>query len=338
MRPSLIGSDKLGGDTVKKKHPWLPVLVLVLICAAVTGIYAGIFVLRDDKTAPNISLDSEVLEVSIEATTEELLKGVSAFDNVDGDVTDSVLVEGIGNINEDYEAVITYAAFDSSGNVAKISRTVKFTDYQPPVFGLKRSLSFGENTSPDILGYMTATDMFDGDISGRIKGTLVSNTTSLSYPGIHQVEFRVTNSMGDTRKITLPVEVYKNGIYNANVDLGDNYLIYIKKGEDFTPEQYLESLIVGNNIYSLKNQNPPMENLSKDEIEDLGSDRDLEVRTYINNYVDPEENIDPFVAIVNVDIDNEVKKYVPGIYSVTYTVNYENRYIGYARLNVVVEE
>jgi Cu2+-containing amine oxidase len=131
---------------------------------------------------------------------------------------------------------------------------------------------------------------------------------------------------------------YKNGIYNANVDLGDNYLIYIKKGEDFKPEQYLESLIAGNNIYSLKNQNPPVENLSKDEIEDLGSDRDLEVRTYINNYVDPEKNIDPFVAIVNVDIDNEVRKYVPGIYSVTYTVNYENRYIGYARLNVVVEE
>ena len=148
----------------------------------------------------------------------------------------------------------------------------------------------------------------------------------------------MTNSMGDTQRITLPVEVHEADLYNATVDLGGEYLIHLKRGKVFKPEQYLENLIVGSNSYSLKNQNPEIVNLTKEEIEALGDDREQEIRTYINNYVDPEDNIDPFVSIVNVEIDNEVINAIPGLYSVTYTVNYEDRYIGYARLNVVVEE
>ena len=323
---------------MKRKIRWLIVLIPLLLCAMMTGIYAFAFVLSDDTTAPVLSVDSEVLEVSVNAAGEELLQGVSAVDDVDGDVTSSVLVEGFGKINENHEATITYAAFDSSDNVAKISRTVKFTDYKSPVFGQKKSLSFAENLAPDVLEYMTAEDVIDGDISNRIKGILVSDTSSLSYTGIHQVEFRVTNSMGDTQRITLPVEVHEADLYNATVDLGGEYLIRLKQGKVFKPEQYLENLIVGSSSYSLKNQNPEIVNLTKEEIEALGDDREQEIRTYINNYVDPEDNIDPFVSIVNVEIDNEVINTIPGLYSVTYTVNYEDRYIGYARLNVVVEE
>lgn len=323
---------------MKKKNRWLLSLIPLLLCAVATGIYAFLFVLNEDTTAPVLSVDSEVLEVSVVTTEEDLLQGVTALDEEDGDVTSSVLVEKIGNINENYEASITYAAFDSSDNVSKISRTVRFTDYEPPVFGQAKTLAFAENTSPDVLGYMTATDKIDGNISRRIKGMIVSDSSSLSNPGVHQVEFRVTNSLGDTQRITLPVEVYETGLYNATVDLGEEYLIYLKRGQSFKPEQHLENLIVGNNQYSLKNQNPAIVNLTKDEIEALGDDRDLEVRTYINNYVDPDDNIDPFVSIVNVEIDNGVISTIPGLYSVTYTVNYEDRYIGYSRLNVVVEE
>lgn len=323
---------------MKRKNRWLIVLIPLLFCALVTGIYAFAFVLSDDTTAPVLSVDSEVLEVSVNAAEEELLQGVSAVDDVDGDVTASVLVEGIGKINENHEATITYAAFDSSDNVAKISRTVKFTDYKSPVFGVKNTLVIKNNSNTDVLSFLTAEDMLDGDISRRIKGTLISDTSSLSYAGVHEVEFRVTNSLDDTQRIVLPVEVVANNAYNATVDLGEEYLIYIKRGEAFHPEKYLENLVVGTAEYSLENQNPEIVNLTKEEIAALGDDREQEIRTYINNYVDPEDNIDPFVSIVNVEIDNEVINTIPGLYSVTYTVNYEDRYIGYARLNVVVEE
>ena len=219
-----------------------------------------------------------------------------------------------------------------------MNRTLHYTDYEPPVFGQNETLVLKNGSTADILKYITVNDMIDGNISNRVKGTLVSDTTSLSYPGVHDVEFRVTNSLGDTQRIVLPVEVYENNAYNATVDLGEEYLIYLKRGAAFKPENYLEKLIAGTAEYSLKNQNPPIENLTRAEYQALGEDRELEVRTYINNYVDPDDNEDPFVGIANVEIENNVRNTIPGIYSVIYTVNYEDRYIGYARLNVVVEE
>jgi hypothetical protein len=70
----------------------------------------------------------------------------------------------------------------------------------------------------------------------------------------------------------------------------------------------------------------------------LGNDRETEIRTYIDNYVDPRTNEDRFVRIVNVDIMSGVIITRPGVYSVTYTVDMDGNYKGYTRLHVVVEE
>lgn len=323
--------------TVKRKKIVNYTFLPVLICAIATAVYGFLFVLTDDTKAPDIQIDTDVLAVSVSADEAALLQGVTATDNADGDVTASILVEKISNLTEENTATITYAAFDAAGNVAKASRTLKYMDYRPPVFCQNKSLTLVANTTVDILSFMRAEDFIDGDISNRIKGTLVSNTGSLSTPGIHQVEFRVTNSMNDTEYITLPVEVYAAGTYNANVQLSD-YLIYLQAGSVFNPADYLESLVVGTTSYSLKNQNPPVSNLTPEQIQSLGSDRTQEIRTYINRYVDPDDNWDPYVRIVNVEIKNDVITTMPGVYSVTYTVDYEGIYTGYARLNVVVEE
>ena len=47
-------------------------------------------------------------------------KGVSARDNRDGDVTHTIIIESITAINEDHVAVVSYAAFDRSGNVGNV--------------------------------------------------------------------------------------------------------------------------------------------------------------------------------------------------------------------------
>lgn len=322
---------------MKKLKKGFHILLPVLICGIITAGYCAINVLQDDTAAPVITVDSEVLEVSVLADDTALLQGVSAHDRTDGDVTDRILVESISAITENHTAVITYAAFDSAGNVAKMSRTLQYTDYEPPVFGQKKALVLSAGSSADVLNYLSATDKQDGDISNRIKGTLVSNTNSLSNIGMHEVEFRVTNSMGDTSYITLPVEVYPAGSYSASVELKE-YLVYIKKGTAFNPKDYLSSVLAGGSRYSLQNQNPPVENLSPEQIEALGSDRNTEIRTYINRYVDPQENKDPFVRIVNVKMDGNVNILVPGIYSVAFTVDFDGLYTGYTRLNVVVED
>lgn len=76
-----------------------------------------------DRTAPAISFaDNDTRLVYTETMSDEkLLEGVSAFDDVDGDVTGSLVVEKVSE-TADGNVIVTYAALDSSNNVAKKSR------------------------------------------------------------------------------------------------------------------------------------------------------------------------------------------------------------------------
>lgn len=311
-----------------KKMKWLragAMAAVLAVCGGVTAAYALVYVLRDDHTPPEITVESEILEVSVTAEESAMLQGVTAEDKRDADVTESLVVEGLSPIGDDHTATVTYAAFDRAGNVAKASRTVQFTDYASPVFQLNRALVFQSSFVPDILSYLSAEDILDGDISGRIKGTLVSETGSLTYPGVHQVEFRVTNSMGDTQRITLPVDVYEPGEYNGTVELTE-YLVRIKPFSAFRPESYLESLTVGTTAYPLTRQPEPEDPYA------------VRYGLYINDYHDPRENTDRGLRIINVDMNSNVDTTRPGVYSVTYRVSVDDNYHGFTRLHVIVEE
>ena len=139
----------------------------------------------------------------------------------------------------------------------------------------------------------------------------------MSNVGTHSVEFRVTNSMGDTRRLTLPVDVYRAGDYNCKVNL-TQYLIYLKKGDEFSARDYVYSVKVGNSEYILDREFDP------------------NLKIFFDDYVSPAVN--PEATIVNIETESNVDTNTPGVYSVAYTVNYDGRYDGFSRLNVVVEE
>ena len=113
---------------MRKKRIWALLIVTFACCI---GFAAYLVYTRQisDNTPPEISFLSDVLEVSVEASEDDLLVGVTAKDSKDGNVTNSVLVEGISGLSSDQLATITYAAFDQAGNVAKAQRTVQYTDY-----------------------------------------------------------------------------------------------------------------------------------------------------------------------------------------------------------------
>lgn len=323
---------------MKIRNRTLLTFIPLLICMIATAVYGYFFVFLDDRTPPEIALDTDMISVSVSAGEKELLKGVSAFDDTDGDVTDKIIVESVANITDECTATVTYAAFDAAGNVSKAVRKVKFTDYEPPKFGLNKALVFSSGISPDVLGCLSAKDKVDGDISRNVKGTLISDSGNLSSAGTHYVEFRVTNSMGDTEHITLPVDILSQDGYNSSVELSE-YLVYLEKGGEFKPETYLKYLIVGRKKYSLDYQNPSEEEILEKDYSNIPNDeRKEEVRTYINSFVDPSENDDIFIHIVNVEMKSNVDTKVPGVYSVEYTVTMDGKYVGYTRLNVVVED
>lgn len=298
---------------MKRKHRYALAMAALALVGAGTALYAFTQVGQEDHTPPKITMAQDTLELSVTDSRDALLQGVTAQDNRDGDVTGSVVIEHISNLTSQSTATATYAAFDRSGNVAKATRTLVLRDYKPPRFEQHQALVMAEGEQQDVLTFMGATDVIDGDISGHIKGNLVSDTSSLSKAGAHQVEFRVTNSLGDTAHITLPVDVYPVTAYNATVTLQD-YLVYVPKGSAFHGETYLKSLDVGSMSYPL-----------------TGEDTDVQV--FINH-----PDAGDAMHVIHVDMDENVNTAVPGVYSVTYTVNMNDQYTGFTRLNVIVEE
>ena len=205
---------------MSKKKGWLLLGLLALCAAAFAGyIYMG---RQQDNSAPEISFQSEELQVSVTADDAALLEGVTAWDEQDGDVTSSIVVERVSNISSDQQATVTYAAFDQAGNVAKAQRTLRYTDYQSPRFSLSQPLVFSSNRTADVMNFISATDAIDGSLDDRIKASLVGGEGDLTDVGTHEVEFRVTNSMGETIYLTTPVEIYPDGLYNASIQLTQN--------------------------------------------------------------------------------------------------------------------
>ena len=305
---------------MKRKRKGL-ILIPLVVCAGLTAAYTMLFVRTQDRTAPVLKLSSELQEVSVNADEAELIKGVSAWDDVDGDVSNSIVVEKISSIRKDHTARITYAAFDAAGNVSRISNELHYTDYVEPHFELKRSLVLTTSNTSDVVSYMGAQDVLDGDLSSKVKGNLVSDLSSLSVAGEHQVEFRVTNSMGDTVHLTLVVDVVEPDAYNAALTLSEQ-LVYVKKDSEFDAESYLSSIKIGAAETMLDGSEPG-------------------VRVYVNDYTDPARFIGSGAQIVNVEMVDGVDIHTAGVYNVTYVVSVERGttlYNAFGRLHVVVEE
>ncbi len=73
--------------------------------------------LTSDYTAPVIMADTDVLYVSVTAEEEDLLTGLTASDNLDGDVTNSLVVVSQSRFVAKNTRHINYAAFDENNNV-----------------------------------------------------------------------------------------------------------------------------------------------------------------------------------------------------------------------------
>ncbi|MGN0382977.1 MAG: hypothetical protein ACI4DS_01805, partial [Eubacterium sp.] len=75
-----------------------------------------------DNTYPEIKSNSDVLELSINAEDDQLLSGLTAWDDKDGDLTDKIFVENISKFTDIASGNITYAVVDSDNHIAKYTR------------------------------------------------------------------------------------------------------------------------------------------------------------------------------------------------------------------------
>ena len=107
-----------------------------VLCALSICLYA-IFFIREksqDKTYPVISIDEEIIDVSIKVTDEELLKGVTARDAKDGDITSKIIIESVSDFIEHGVSIVTYSVCDNDNHATSATRKIRYTDYTEPVF------------------------------------------------------------------------------------------------------------------------------------------------------------------------------------------------------------
>ena len=79
--------------------------------------------LDEDRMAPVIYMEEVELEYREGMSDEELLAGVTATDETDGDVTGSLVVEKVSEVGNG-TVIVTFGARDASGNVGKVSRVL----------------------------------------------------------------------------------------------------------------------------------------------------------------------------------------------------------------------
>lgn len=216
------------------------VIALFLVVSVAFAAYFSYDRLMVDHTAPMIVSDGAPLEVSVFATDEELCAGLTAYDDVDGDVTDRIVVRKVSQLVGDNIAQISYAVFDSSSNLCTFNRYVYYTDYHKPRFNLTQPLTYNVNSTITLADRLFATDIIDGDITPRIRvdASRLSNATE----GEYEMPVRVTNSSGDISTMELTVLIQNVTTNHPAIHL-DDYLIYIDKDTELTEED-LRSYII----------------------------------------------------------------------------------------------
>ena len=215
----------------------ITVFIIVSIAFSMLFCYDRIVL---DHEAPMIYCDENVLEVSVRASDEELCAGLTAYDNVDGDITDRIVVRKISQLIDANRAKIFYAVFDSSSNYCTFSRDITYTDYKKPYFSLSQPLIYNLNGLITLEDRLSAHDVIDGDITNRIR--LSSSNLANSAIGKYPIIVQVTNSTGDTSLVTLTVSIQNYTSQHPVIYL-DEYLIYLDPNDTLDIETLREHIV-----------------------------------------------------------------------------------------------
>ena len=182
----------------------LTILLFAMITVVFIGAKAYIY-LKVDSTPPVISCDTDILDVRVGAPESQLLEGITAIDDVDGDLTSQIIVQSVSQLITGNTGKVTYIVFDSSNNMATAQRTVRYLNYEKPRITLSQPLVFKVGSNIRLLPYLSAQDDFDGNISRNIR--IINQNVDSSNPGVYNVTLEVVNRKGDAESVPVKVVV-----------------------------------------------------------------------------------------------------------------------------------
>lgn len=218
--------------------------IIFLIVFVIVGLAFAFFrvneELKTDDTYPVIKTQNDMLTLSVNSSQVDMLKGVTAYDEKDGDLTDKVIVETVSKFIQPGICKVTYAVCDADNHVSSLTSKIKYTDYTKPKFSMNRSLCYSVNDNIKIASVFSAKDVLDGDVTREIK--ITSDDYKSGTPGEYSINVKLTNSKDDTVSMDLPLYVEQIDQYAPKITL-KNYLIYVDKGAKVNPASYIKSAV-----------------------------------------------------------------------------------------------
>ncbi|MCQ2452377.1 MAG: bacterial Ig-like domain-containing protein [Oscillospiraceae bacterium] len=210
------------------------IVIFLLVLVLYAGSQVNNRIIADTK-APVFSCESDTLMVSVASDESDLLEGITARDNRDGDITSEIRVGSTSKLINDNTAKVSYYVFDRADNMATYERYIQYTDYHKPEISIARSLIYAAGEKISITDRITAEDVIEGDISAKLH--VSATDVSENVEGLYHISVFVTNSMGDTAEMKLPIVVTSNGLNDGEIKL-TKYLEVLKVGDSFNPEDY----------------------------------------------------------------------------------------------------
>lgn len=178
-----------------------------------------------DKTKPVISLIGEK-EITINTSEVYKEEGAKAIDNVDGDITSEIKIEGKVDSSKSGTYEIIYSVTDSSNNKAEVKRIIKVIDITPTT-----TLPKITTTASKITTTKTTT-----------KKTTKKTTTQKNI-----------TTKKTTKRVTSPPKIILNGEHTITLIKGANYkdegyTAFDALGNDITSKVIVKSNVNVNSV------------------------------------------------------------------------------------------
>ena len=162
-----------------------------------------------DNTAPVITrLGTSPVTVEVDSVYTDA--GATAFDDIDGDLTSSIITVNPVNTAVKGTYTVTYNVKDSSNNAAtEVTRTVKVVDTTDPIITRLGTSPVTKNVGSVYTDAgATASDNYDGDITASI---ITVNPVNTAITGTYTVTYNVKDSYSNAAtEVTRTVKVVDN--------------------------------------------------------------------------------------------------------------------------------
>ncbi len=176
---------------------WLAGVGVVTTALIIIGC---MIIFMSDRTAPEIAVQDIGITYTKGDKDKVLLQGVTAKDNKDGDVTDSLIVEGIVISKNGKQAKVCYVAKDKSNNITRAYRVVNYVS-EGGASADGDAINNGGNTSAG----GNSTEKETSGQSGNQKPTQTPTKAPTQAPAQNQTQSQTAIANGEKPVLVLKV-------------------------------------------------------------------------------------------------------------------------------------